>query len=324
MVIRARTLFILLAAVLLTSCHKELCYDHHHEGMSLNVQFDWAGTAPSSVSSMTLLLYPIEGGAPLRFPFSDVYGGSISLSSGTYRAICVNDDETLQLINTDNWETVSVTTSETDIISRSAFGMTRAAIPRASGTEDERVLREPALLFADTCSLLTVKATTTGTNQTIRFQPKMPLGMMHVTVENVENLEYLKTVSGAVTGLSSSLNLSTLKPSVEHCTMPVALRVTANGSLEGYIRFFGHCPHPEDALEHILTVYTMMVDNSKQAANFNVTSMLHHDNGSGETESDQNPDVTVEEYTLPTPEAAEGGFDIDMDEWSTTDIDLKM
>lgn len=321
MVTRARTLFILLTAVLLISCHKDLCLDHHHDGMQLQVQFDWAGTAPSAVSGMTLLLYPAEGGAPLRFPFADVYGGTISVTSGSYRAICINDNELLHLQNTESWETVSVTTGETDIISRSAFAMTRASVPRASGTEDERVLREPPLLYADTCSMLTVRAT--EAEQVIRFTPQMPLGIMHVRIENVQNLIYLQTASGAVSGLSSSLNLSTLKPSEDHCTVPVALRSTTDGALEGYLRFFGHCP--ADELKHILTVYTMLIDTSKQANNFDVTGQLHPEDPSGEhTDQDKNPDVDVEELDLPKPQPAEGGFDIVVDEWTVNDIGIKM
>lgn len=327
MVNRARSLFIIGAALLLASCHKDICMDHHHDGMKLRVEFDWTDLNPTTVQGMTLLLYPVEGGSPLRFPFSDINGGTISVTSGTYRVLCVNDDELLRLENADNWETVSVTTGETELISRSAFNNTRSSIPRAEGTEEEPVLREPPLLYTDTCTNFYVKAT--EETQVLRLTPKMPLGLMHIRVEDISNLQFLQTVSCAVTGLARSLNLTSLKPSDDDCTMPVNLYVTPDNVLEGSLYYFGHCPVLEHA--HNLCLYTMLIDTSKQANIYDVTPQLHPDpdpgggNPGGEPGGeDKNPNILIPALPLPTPQPAEGGFVLQLDEWNTQSINIKM
>lgn len=328
MVVRMRTYIIIAMAALVVSCQKDICMDHHHDGMKLRVEFDWSQAAPSpaTVTGMTLLLYPVEGGAPFRYALSDISSNVISVTSGSYHVICVNDDELLKLENTQSWETVSVTTSETEIVSRSLFNNTRTEVPRSESSLNERVLREPSLLYSDTCSSFYVRAT--NELQVLRMQPKMLLGTMHVKVENITNLQFLIAQSGAVTGLSSSINLSTQKGSEDHCTMPVSLSVTDDGILEGYLYYFGHCPTEE--IEHDLMVYTMLVDTSKQGTEYNVTDQLHPDDpggGGGGREGeddDKKTEVTIPALDLPTPQPAEGGFSLQLDEWSTQSINIKM
>lgn len=320
-----RIYYIVLAALLFVSCHKDLCMDHHHDGMKLQVKFDWADLNPTTVQSMTLLLYPVEGGSPFRFPFSDINGGVISVTSGSYHVLCVNDDELLHLTDVDSWDKVGVTTGETDIVSRALFGNTRTEVPRANGTEDEPVLREPPLLYTDTCTSFYVKAT--DELQVLTLKPQMALGMIHVVIENVDNLTFLQTISGAVTGLSSSLNLTSLQESDERCTMPIKLHVNANGALEGNLYYFGHCPY--ELHGHNLIVYSMMIDTSKQAFDFDITPQMHPDDpgggGGGQPDDEvKDREVIVPALPLPTPQPAEGGFDIKLDEWDTQSITIKM
>lgn len=315
------SLYMLLGLFLLTGCQKELCMDHHHDGMKLNVRFDWAGETPSTVKGMILLLYPEDGSAPLRFTFSDPQGGTISVTSGNYRALCLNDNELLRLENTDDWNSISVTTGETNVVSSAAFGGATNA-PRAPSAEEERVLREPPLLYTATNTEVYVKATDEA--QELRFTPKMPLSIMQIRVEDVENVEYIQTVSGAVTGLSSSLCLTSLKPSADHCTMPVQMHVTADGALEGTLRYFGHCPDPSHELSHALSVYTMLIDWSKQQSNYNISSQLHDTTHPGGEDEPQNAEVIITEMNLPEPRPAEGGFQADLNEWSIDNIDIQM
>lgn len=327
MVARVRTYIILAAMVLLASCQKELCMDHHHDGMKVRVIFDWtnADPDPTTVKGMTLLLYPEDGGAPLRYPFSDIKGGVISITSGNYRALCVNDDELLQLVNADSWETVSVTTGETSILSRADFNDTRADIPQSESSSAERVLREPPLLYSDTCNTFYIRAT--EEEQVLRMYPQMLLGRMHIRFENVENLEYLVSMSAAISNLSSSLNLSTQQPSESHCTMPINLYVTDDGAIEGYLYYFGHCP--SEQMIHELTLYTMLIDTSKQASIFDVTDQIHDDDSGGggeggDDDEDKDVEITIPSLPLPTPQPAEGGFNLKLDEWTINTIDIKM
>lgn len=315
MVARARHIWMMMAAVLLVACHKEICMDHHHDGMRLQVIYDWGDLAPEGVQGMTLLLYPEDGSAPLHFSFTDISGGTISVTSGNYKALCINDNEFLHLQNTERWETVSVTTGETGIIHASAFNNTRANAPRASGTEEELVLREPPLLYTCTNTGFYIRAI--NELQTLTLRPRMPLGCIHIRVEAVDNALAVQTVSGAVTGLSSALSLTSLKPSDAHCTMPVSLSFTKEGILEGDLYYFGHCPTTETT--HNLSIYTMLIDTSKQANIFDITEQMHTTE-----EEEKNHTVIIPLLPLPEPEPARGGFDLTLDEWSTDNINIQM
>ena len=85
--------FLILLIEFLTSCeHKDLCYDYPHR-QNVEVTFDWSEAPDANPSTMSLYLYPENGGAPQRYEFTDRNGGCISVAAGTYDAICVNSDK---------------------------------------------------------------------------------------------------------------------------------------------------------------------------------------------------------------------------------------
>ena len=98
--------FLLMMAELLSSCeHKDLCYDHPHR-QNVEVMFDWSADPDANPATMSLYLYPEEGGDPIRYEFTDKNGGNISVAAGTYRAICVNSDkETHRILGKERFET---------------------------------------------------------------------------------------------------------------------------------------------------------------------------------------------------------------------------
>lgn len=310
-----RCLCALLPLLAMLSCQKELCYDHTHGGQVLRIEFDWGWQTPDDVKGMTVLLYPEAGGAPVRYDLAGRSGGVVNITSGRYKALCINADDRLLLTGTDSWETVAVTTAETEALSRSYFRNTRTEIPRARGTEGETVRQEPPLLYTD--KLLTVDIRAVEGEQVIRFTPVMPLGMLHVRVENVVNAAFVEAVSAAVSGLSSGMSLTGLGPSEDHCTVPVNLQLSEDGTLEGTLYFFGHCPSDEE-LSHFLTIYSMLIDGSKQYTTFDITSQMH------DAEDPLHPEALIEELPLPKPQPIDGGFDPSLDRWIDIPIETGM
>lgn len=319
MVITIRSYFRCLCALLpllaMLSCQKELCYDHTHGGQVLRIEFDWGWQTPDDVKGMTVLLYPEAGGAPVRYDLAGRSGGVVNITSGRYKALCVNADDRLLLTGTDSWETVAVTTAETEALTRSYFRDTRTAIPRARSAEGETVRQEPPQLYTD--KLLTVDIRAVEGVQVIRFTPVMPLGVLHVRVENVVNAAFVEAVSGTVSGLSSSMSLTGLEPSGDHCTVPVSLHLSDDGALEGTLYFFGHCPSDED-LSHMLTIYTMLIDGSKQYTTFDITTQMHG------AEDPLHLEALIQELPLPKPQPIDGGFDPSLDQWEVNPIDTDL
>lgn len=63
-----KKLFIyLFAALAVASCeHKDLCYDHSHT-IDVEVVFDWRNASEAAPESMSLYLFPTNGGEALRY-----------------------------------------------------------------------------------------------------------------------------------------------------------------------------------------------------------------------------------------------------------------
>ena len=105
-----KKLFIyLFAALAVASCeHKDLCYDHSHT-IDVEVVFDWRNASEAAPESMSLYLFPTNGGEALRYEFTDCGGGTIRVPVGNYGALCLNSDtENVTYRNTDQKTTFEV------------------------------------------------------------------------------------------------------------------------------------------------------------------------------------------------------------------------
>ena len=81
-----------LAVLSLTSCeHKDLCHDSLHV-VNVKVVFDWRKAPDAAPASMSLYLFPTDGGEALRYEFTDRNGGIIRVPVGHYDAFCLNSD----------------------------------------------------------------------------------------------------------------------------------------------------------------------------------------------------------------------------------------
>lgn len=94
-----KKLFIyLFAALAVASCeHKDLCYDHSHT-IDVEVVFDWRNASEAAPESMSLYLFPTNGGEALRYEFTDCGGGTIRVPVGNYGALCLNSARRMSLI----------------------------------------------------------------------------------------------------------------------------------------------------------------------------------------------------------------------------------
>lgn len=61
--------------LLSTSCeHKDLCYDHSHTSR-IRVVFDWKNAPDATPETMRLYLFPVDGGKPQAYEFTDYREG---------------------------------------------------------------------------------------------------------------------------------------------------------------------------------------------------------------------------------------------------------
>ena len=85
------TVYALLAMILFSCEHKELCFHHPHV-VTVRVDFDWKNAPQANPEGMCVFFYPEEGGAPIRFDFAGKDGGPVEIKVGRYRILCYNND----------------------------------------------------------------------------------------------------------------------------------------------------------------------------------------------------------------------------------------
>ncbi len=297
--------FILAFLILLhlPSCtHKELCTDHSHV-MEVDVRFDWSAVPDAAPETMSLYLFPLDGGKSQRYEFTDFRGGRIRVKAGEYQAICLNSDtRNLRLEDIDRYEMFRITTKDSDMILQ------------AKGIDDERVAVGPEPVWTDNMDHILLDET----GEAVRMAPDRAYIDVSIEIVNVENIEYACYVIGALTSMSEGYHPGADELSEQNVTIPFELSASDDKPvISGSLRTFGECPVWKN--RHFVTIYATMTDNTNVAYTYDVTDQVHNMGESGEIV------IKIDELPLPEPERKEdGGFQPDVGEWSTIEIGINM
>ncbi len=301
-------------AMLLASCeHKDLYFE---SAGSVNVVFDWRNAPDGNPASMVAQFFPEEGTPSLRYIFQGNQGGSISLPIGEFSGICVNGDDNdwvkLRYVNdVDNYETYTI-----DALDTEAYGLSSRSLPRAEGTEGERMAVAPGMLWTNRQD--NIKHYADGT-ETITFYPEEAVCHYTVDISDVENLEYVNRaqIDGTISGMAEGFNHGAKRPTDNHVTMPFVLTGNArNKTLHSEFLTFGESP--SDPGRHILSVYMFLTDGSKWYYNFDVTDQVH------DAPDPRHVHIVLSGLSVPHPITDEGGFRPNVNDWQTEDIEMKM
>ena len=261
-----------------------------------------------------MVLMPISGESMTRQEqtFGDTDGGTMVAARGRYHAIALNRNGSLNEIHLDTYEGAYATTSATDVVSTKTFhgGIKGAPLPAGSTSSDVR--SQPSPLYADTCSVFAVD----NAHREHVMQPKRLVDTIDVRVEGVENLEYVIGMSAAISGMNSAVSLSRLEPMDGLCTVPMELEAIGSTTIGGRVLTFGHCHGSQQKQQHVLTIYTMLVDGSKYYFNYDVSGKMHL------TDSAH---IVIDIPKLPVPlPTHSGGFQPEMGDWEEREIDVAM
>ncbi len=310
---KAALILSILALCCLTACkHKELCYDHAHT-VKLNVVFDWRNAPDASPATMSLYLFPVDGGNALRYEFTNSSGGVVTVPFGTYEALCLNSDGPAILYRgIDRPETFELYTREADLLSQS-IGISSTKVPRAADTDDQRVVLPPDMVWSDRMGG-TIVLGVEDTEKTVTFYPDESVYTYTVEVINAENLEYVLGVSGSLSGMSGGLMAGTNHPTDEQCIIPFDAVSDGVSTVTGELMAFGHCA-PDNM--HQLTIYAVLADNSKWYQTFDVAGQVH-------ASADRHIHILIDGLSLPKPITDGSGYHPEVDEWGEVKIDITM
>lgn len=303
--------------LLLGACdHKGLCFDHYHVH-EVKVVFDWRNAPDAAPESMVSYFFGNEEYGTLRYIFQGKDGGMISMPVGYYSGLGMNSDDTdwARSRHTDDIEAFETYTD--DATTTEAYGLSTRNVPRASGTENERVAQTPGMLW--THRLDNISVDSSDGVQTVTFYPEEAVCHYTVDISDVSNLEYVDRaeIDGTLSGMAEGYNHGKNCPTENHVTLTFTLSAdTEAKTLHGEFLTFGESV--ADSGTHILTIYLYLRDGSKWYYTFDVTSQVHN------APDPHHVNIVLSGLPLPKPIDGGGGLKPDVSDWQTEDIDLKM
>ena len=308
--------YILTAVIFLgaMSCrHKELCYDHSHI-REIDVLFDWTGVAEEQVpATMSLYLYPKDVGKQRRYEFANPNGGRIRLEGGYYDAVCVNSDvRDVDVLNSREFDEIAIVAKSTYQLA-GLSGVSTKAIPKAKGTEDERVTIPPAVIWATS----SVDEDLRASGSVLVMKPSKKVQKVHVEVNNAENLRWINGVSAVLTTMSGGYLPTQGRLSDEEVSIGFSCTYSISESrIIGELTTFGHCPEKNN--NHYLILYVILADNTKWYYNFDVTDQIH------ESDGEEDIWILLDKLPIPQPVTESGGLQPQVGEWKEITFDIKM
>lgn len=266
-----------------SSCeHKDLCYHHPHK-TRLKIEFNWEKAPDAYAKGMCVYFYAVDGSSYRRFDFSNAEGGYVEINEGVYNVIVYNNDtEGVLFKNTKSYDSHHLYTREGNIL-ENLYGSTAQSAPRAKGSEDERVVITPDMMWG--CAVTQVEVTLTGTHyehETITgdmdapqlkvdntpedviltFYPEDMLCAYTYEIRNVKNIEEVKLACASLSGMSGGMTISNGELSKECITLPIPATCDIKEKrITGGFYTFGH--HEDNTKEHRMLLYVVNQDEEK-------------------------------------------------------------
>lgn len=328
--------FVLLCAsvlMLLTSCdHKDLCYSHPHT-TKIRVVYDWSDAPDATPAGMCAFFYSTDRpGEYHRFDFPGAKGGEVEIPAGHYVLITYNNDtQAVQFQSSDKYDTHKAFTREGDILEPLYGSGVKSTVSNDTG---ERVVITPDNLWGCHATDITItdhsvkytysretRATEENGDQVITLYPNDKLCHYSYEVRNVKNIAHINQVSGAISGMSGSMNLKddTLDP--EPVTLPVSGKADrSSGKITGSFLTFGQ--NADNKAKHLMSFFVVMTDGGKYVCKgtpgLDVTQQV---------DTAPNPrrvHLIIDGLDLPTPMSSDDGFTPSVDDWGVVEEDLEI
>lgn len=317
-----RLAYTLLLCLTMFSCeHKEMCFDHSHV-VNLKVAFDWTSSPDANPESMSLYLFSEDGTNPQRYELSGREGGTIRVSQGIYHAICLNSDtRNIDCRDKEHMSSFLITTKDYDASAiTTGLGLENTTLPRSRETEDQRMVREPEMLYTGNIQDIVVEE---GADNHITLLPEEAVIKLSISIYNVENLRYVSGMQGTLSGLAEGIIAADGMRNDVCVTMPFSLtKNEEETALTAQMLTFGDCLSGNE--RHYVNLYIVLTDGSKWNYSYDVTDQLH------EADESNHIHLVLDELSIPEPGGGGGGGDEGggfvptIDGWKSVNIGITM
>ena len=333
------SLMVVLLALLLSSCdHKELCYEHPHK-VTLRLVFDWKEAPDATPEGMHVCFYSADGdGRDYIFNFDNNGGMIEGIEAGRYHLLCYNNTAGVQTGNTQSFDTHELFTRDGNIL-EPVLGPGNASIAGIAGGTDERVVVCPDRMWGCTATDITVDEL--GVSYIHATTPDFPSGghassQEHVItlypheltctytyeIRNVSNLKHATAMCASLSGMAGSLCVADESLGREAVTLPFEAGSDGKSTITGMFHTFGH--HEENTAPHRMALYVWMDDGHKYVyglsgdSRFDVTGQVHS------APDRRRVHIIIDGLDLPTPIENGSGFNPDVDDWEVVEEEITM
>ncbi len=292
-----------------------------------DVDSDWKYAPAAQPEGMAYVFFPADGGEAWRFDFPGRAGGVARLPDGEYSVAVFNDDTSAVLFgDSDDYYNFTFYCRRGGLYDGLGGTLENPIGPDvAPGGENVEIC--PDMLWCDECCdfFLTPEGTAlertngerieAGDERCLTMYPRQAVARYRFSILEVSNLGGVARMCASLSGMASSLRPYGMYRGAP-VTLPVAARAEGNSAIVGEFLTFG-LPS-EGAAPNMLSLYVWLADGRKFCYGFDV---------SGQTRAAADPlnvDIVVSGLELPeSGEPVGGGFDVSVDGWVTTIINIQ-
>lgn len=234
---------------------RDLCYDHSHI-VSLSIRFDWKDCPDACPESMSVWFYSLDAptSAPRRYDIPGRDGGTVRISYGSYRVLCLNADTDAILYDGEtSWDGFRLHTRQIN---------------------DSLVL-EPNRVWASSVEGLKLEMGQENAEIVFAMAPRtLNVG---IVLLNVPNIRYTSRMDASLSGMSASVGVVSSEQDDRHLSIPFELIREGESTLAASVETFGHCPGGllPDPGTHLLTLTATLSDGSPWSCSVDVTQEMH-------------------------------------------------
>ncbi len=307
------------AMAALTACnHKEL-EDLPEPDFRVRVKFDWHKTSSRAEAEMMQVFFYNRTTGYMEYDiFPAETGGYMNLGPGEWQVTTYNWNEESNVVgdHTNSYIAHHLTTRAGNIL-EGALGNTQS--PTLDG--EQPVFVTPDMVWGEARESVIIDPLPGQREFVVTLEPEELVCHYSFEIRNVENLEHITNMCGALSGMSGGMTFSSSLVDAESVTLPLSAEADGSKTIRGEFYTFGF--HPENRDPKMMSLYVWLDDGRKlvfgttaeTADKWNVSDQILN------ASDPKRVHYIIDGLGIPT--TMDGGmFDPSADDWSSEEYEL--
>lgn len=297
--------------------------------LPFTIENDWKACSDASPEGMAYIFFPDDGSEPWRYDFAGRDAGKVNIQIGQYKFLSFNDDTYNVLFRNENrYDSYEAYTSARELLGSIPQEQRGKSLPHNTC---ETTVDCPDMMWS--CAYCDFSLGYDGVrfapfatpqpNSIMKYSPyfmltaiQRPLTARYTfRIEDIENLEGVKSMSAALSGMAGAMMLASGIKEDYPSTLTLKVSVINSTAVGGNFCTFGIPDDP--SADNILSLFVVINDGRRFCYQFVVTDQVR-------TAPDPlNVNLIVRGLTLEKPETGgDTGFDVAVDGWETVVVNI--